>query len=39
VQSGFWLVLTDKSNSGFPVVKLAYEAAIALNKLGDRTIF
>jgi hypothetical protein len=39
VQSGFWLVLTEKSNSGFPVVNPAYEAAIALTSLqiGDRT--
>ncbi|WP_214560691.1 hypothetical protein [Planktothrix agardhii] len=29
VQSGFWLVLPEKSNSGFPVVNPAYEAAIA----------
>jgi hypothetical protein len=28
VQSGFWLVLPEKSNSGFPVVNPAYEAAI-----------
>jgi hypothetical protein len=32
VQSGFWLVLLEKSDSGFPVVNPAYEAAI-----GDRT--
>jgi hypothetical protein len=30
VQSGFWLVLPEKSDSGFPVVNPAYEAAIAL---------
>jgi len=30
VQSGFWLVLPEKSNSGFPVVNPAYEAAIIL---------
>ncbi|CAD0231090.1 hypothetical protein [Planktothrix agardhii] len=29
MQSGFWLVLPEKSNSGFPVVNPAYEAAIA----------
>ena len=30
VQSGFWLVLSEKSNSGFPVVNSAYEAATKL---------
>ncbi|QFS50699.1 hypothetical protein GXM_08193 [Nostoc sphaeroides CCNUC1] len=30
MQSGFWLVLPEKSNSGFPVVNPAYEAAITL---------
>ena len=30
VQSGFWLVLTEKSNSGFPVVNPAYESATKL---------
>jgi hypothetical protein len=29
VQSYFWLILPEESNSGFPVVKPAYEAAIA----------
>jgi len=36
VQSGPWLVLTEKSDSGFPVFKPAYEAAIALIVLHRR---
>jgi hypothetical protein len=30
MQAGFRLVLPEKGNSGFPVINLAYEAAIAL---------
>jgi hypothetical protein len=30
VQSGFWLVLTEKSDSGFSVVNPAYEATTKL---------
>jgi hypothetical protein len=30
VKSGFWLVLSEKSDSGFPVVNPAYEANLIL---------
>ncbi len=33
MQSGFWLVLTEKSYSGFPVVNPAYEAAIIMDNM------